>query len=330
MRGHGANDWQHSHSFGQEHRRSGERRTVAVIVLTATMMVVEIAAGIAYGSMALLADGLHMASHAAALGITVAAYIFARRHAHDERFSFGTGKINALGGFTGAILLVVFAIIMAWESIQRLIEPVPIAFDQAIVVAVAGLLVNGLSAFILRDHEVEEEFHSHDGGGVHAHHHDHNLAAAYLHVAADALTSLLAIVALFAAKWFGTTWMDPLMGFVAAFLVTRWSVGLLRGTARVLLDLQAPDDVRRAIRECLEEDGSRVGDLHVWSIGPQLYSVIATVASTAPHPPHRYRELLPRGLGIAHVTIEVYAEHPVDALQTANPKLQTPNSKLDL
>jgi cation diffusion facilitator family transporter len=306
MTGDEAHAWQHTHSFGQEHQRSGERRTLIVIALTAAMMVVEIAAGIAYGSMALLADGLHMASHAAALGITALAYVYARRHAHDDRFSFGTGKLNALGGFTGAVLLVVFALVMVWESVDRLVNPVQIVFNQAIAVAFAGLLVNGISAFILRDHEVEEHHHR-NGGIAHAHDHDHNLAAAYLHVVADALTSVLAIVALVAAKWFGATWMDPAMGIVAAVLVTRWSLGLLRGTTHVLLDLQAPDEVRCAIRESLERDGARVGDLHVWSIGPQLYSVIATVVSSDPRSPRWYRESLPRGLGIAHVTIEVHA-----------------------
>ena len=192
--------WVHSHSFGQERRRPGEIRTLIVIAITGTMMVVEIVAGIAYGSMALLADGLHMASHAVALGINAFAYVYARKHAHDARFSFGTGKVNALGGFTGAILLAGFALMMAWESVDRLIFPVEIVFNSAIVVAVLGLLVNGASVFIL-DHRHDE--HHDDSDGHHDHHHDHNLRSAYLHVLADALTSLLAIFALLAAKYFG-------------------------------------------------------------------------------------------------------------------------------
>jgi len=197
--------WRHSHAFGQDQKRPGELRTLVVIAITTAMMVVEIAAGLAFGSMALLADGLHMGSHAVALSINAFAYIYARRKAHSERYSFGTGKVNTLGGYTGAILLAVFATLMAWESVMRLIEPVSIAFNQAIFVAVMGLIVNGASVFILgtdRNHE-----HDHQ-------HHDHNLKSAYLHVLADALTSLLAIFALLIGKYVGAIWMDPLMGIV--------------------------------------------------------------------------------------------------------------------
>jgi cation diffusion facilitator family transporter len=231
-------DLDHGHSFGQEHRRPGEARTLIVIAITATMMVIEVAAGIAYKSMALLADGLHMASHAAALGITAAAYIYARKHAHDRRYSFGTGKVNALGGFTGAVLLGVFALMMAWQSVDRLINPVDIAFNQAILVAILGLIVNGASIFILgvKDHD-HGHGHSH-GHGHHHGHHDHALRSAYFHVMADALTSLLAIFALLAAKYYGLIWMDPLMGIVGAILVSRWSIGLVRDTSKILLDRQ--------------------------------------------------------------------------------------------
>lgn len=299
-------DWLHTHSFGQEHARSGERRTRIVIALTATMMVAEVAAGIVFGSMALLADGLHMASHAAALTINVLAYVFARRHAHDARYNFGTGKMNALGGFTGAVLLVVFAVVMAWESVLRLANPVPIAFNQAIFVAVLGLLVNGASVFILREDEEEHDHDDHDH--PHGHGHDHNLAAAYLHVLADALTSVLAIGALLTAKYFGATWMDPLMGIVAAVLVTRWSIGLLRATTSILLDMQGPDELRAAVTESIEADGARVADLHVWAIGPHLYGVIVAVIARDPKSPAHYRSLLPAGYGLAHVTIEVHEE----------------------
>ncbi len=286
----------HDHSFGQEERRSGERRTLIVIALTATMMVVEIAAGWAFGSMALLADGLHMASHAAALTITAAAYVFARRHAHDERFSFGVGKVNALGGFTGAILLALFALVMAFESVSRLIDPVSIAFDQAIAVAVIGLVVNGVSVWLLG--------HSH--GDDHDHHHDHNLRSAYLHVLADALTSLLAIVALLAGKFFALAWMDPTMGIVGAVLVARWSIGLLRSTGRVLLDAQAPAELREEIRRHLESgEDVRVVDLHVWNIGPGLRAVIVSLVAREPHSVEHYKARLPEGHGLVHVTVEV-------------------------
>ena len=222
-------EWLHDHSFGQDKKRSGETRTVIVILITATMMGVEIAAGLAFGSMALLADGLHMASHAAALSISAFAYYFARKRAHDRSFSFGTGKVNSLGGYTGAILLVLFALLMVSESIHRLIEPVAISFNQAIGVAIVGLVVNGVSVFIL-GHD-DHHHHGHDHGEVghdhhhDGHHHDHNLRAAYLHVLADTLTSLLAIVALLAAKYYGWIWMDPVMGIVGAILITKWSMG---------------------------------------------------------------------------------------------------------
>jgi len=307
--------WQHSHTFGQEHKRPGEVRTLIVIALTASTMVVEIAAGILFGSMALLADGLHMASHAAALGISAFAYRYARAHARDARFSFGTGKVNALGGFSGAVLLVVFALVMAWESIQRILDPVSIAFDQAIAVAVLGLAVNGASVLILGHrggqdrggqekgaHEKSEHAHGHH----HDHHHDHNLRSAYLHVMADALTSVLAIFALLSAKYLGLVWMDPAMGIVGALLVTRWSLGLLRSTSSVLLDRQGPERIRARIRESLEaEGGDRVADLHLWSIGPELYGVIVSLVAHEPKPPDAYRERIPAGLGLAHVTIEV-------------------------
>ena len=293
--------WQHSHVFGQDHKRPGELRTIIVIAITGTMMVVEIAGGIIFGSMALLADGLHMASHAAALGINAFAYIYARRHAHDARYSFGTGKVNALGGFTGAILLAIFALMMAWQSIQRLIDPIDIAFDQAIFVAVLGLIVNGASIFILGHHQQDR----HDHG--HKHHHDHNLSAAYLHVLADTLTSILAIAALLSAKYAGLIWMDPLMGIVGALLVSRWSVGLLRTTGAVLLDTQGPEDIQTKIKNSIETDSdNKVTDLHLWSIGPSIYGVILSVVAVDPKPSDHYKRLIPSDLGLVHVTVEVH------------------------
>ncbi len=300
----------HDHAFGQDARRPGERRTQLVIGITATMMVVEIVAGTLFGSMALLADGLHMASHAAALTINAFAYVYARRHARDAAYSFGTGKVNTLGGFTGAVLLAGFALVMVVESVQRLVVPLSIAFDQAIFVAVVGLVVNGVSMLILgrdhghdHDHDHDHDHHPHGGGG-----HDHNLISAYLHVLADALTSVLAIGALLAAKYFGYTWMDPLMGIVGAVLVARWSIGLLRETSAVLLDRSASQPVRDEIRASLEAaDGNRVVDLHVWCIGLNLYSVVAVVVARVPRPPQHYKSLLPTDLGIVHATVEVHA-----------------------
>ncbi len=319
--------WQHDHAFGQDKKRPGEARTIVVIAVTATMMVVEIAAGIVYGSMALLADGLHMASHAAALSITAFAYIYARRHARDERYSFGTGKVNALAGFTGAVLLAVFALMMASESIWRLMYPVTIAFNQAIFVAIIGLIVNGASVFILghkhdhggHDHGGHDHGHEgqHDEYGDneyddHAHdehhnHHDHNLRAAYLHVMADALTSVLAIFALLAGKYYGLNWMDPIMGIVGAILVARWSMGLLHTTGAVLLDRQGPKHLRDAVLRRIESEAdNRVADLHLWSIGPNIYAVELTLVTHDPQPPNHYKRLLPDGLGLAHVSVEVH------------------------
>jgi cation diffusion facilitator family transporter len=308
----------HSHAFGQDIRRPGEARTVIVIAITASMMFIEIVAGIVYGSMALLADGLHMASHAVALSINAFAYVYARRHAHDARFSFGTGKVNTLGGFTGAVLLAGFALAMAVESIGRLFAPVDIAFNQAIFVAVLGLVVNGASVLILghKHHPEEaqnpeidhdEHAHIHDHGHEHENHHDHNLVSAYLHVLADALTSLLAIFALLAAKYFGFVWADPLMGIVGAILVARWSFGLLRSTSVVLLDRQGPDDLCAIIRHGIEnEPGNRVVDLHLWAIGPRMYSAVVSVVATEPQDPDHYKQLIPHGVGIVHVAVEVH------------------------
>ena len=311
--------YKHDHSFGQDAKRSGESRTLIVIVITAVMMVVEISTGIAFGSMALLADGMHMASHALALGINYFAYIYARRHAHDPRFSFGTGKVNALGGFSGAILLAIFAIMMAWESVERLISPTEIAFNSAIIVAIIGLVVNGGSVFILGgDHHHDHgdghnhshgHSHSHDdhdhSAHEHHHHHDHNLRSAYLHVLADALTSVTAIIALLAAKYFGWIWMDPFMGIVGSLLVAKWSIGLLKQTSRTLLDHQAPEEVVNSVRHKIEEDGhSHITDLHVWSIGTNQFGVILTVASKSPLAAEDYRARLD-SKHYPHTTVEI-------------------------
>jgi cation diffusion facilitator family transporter len=276
-----------------------------VVALTLLTMVIEIVAGLVFGSMALLADGLHMGSHAVALGLSSLAYVYARKRAHDRRFSFGTGKVNALAGFTGAVLLVGFALFMAIESVGRFVNPVMIGYDYAIGVAVLGLVVNGLSVVILGGHGHE---HSHgDDAHDHVHAEDHNLRSAYLHVLADALTSVLAIVALLAGKLFGQAWLDPLMGIVGALLIASWSRGLLRQTSRVLLDRQCSPEVGGRAREAIEaQTGDRVTDLHIWCIGPGIYAAEIAVVSDEPREPDAYKRLLPPDLGLVHVTVEVH------------------------
>ena len=299
----------HDHVFGNDRKRDGESRTLIVVAVTAAMMVVEILAGLAYGSMALLADGLHMASHTAALSLSLVAYIVARKLAHDCRFSFGVGKINTLAGFTSAIVLLGFAGAMVIESVGRLVNPVEIVFDSALLVAVIGLVVNGVSAWVLAssshgDDHVHGHDHHHDH---HHHHHDHNLRAAYFHVLADALTSILAIVALLAGKYFGAVWLDAVMGIVGAILVTRWSLGLIRDSSRVLLDYQASPEVLGRVKDAIEAGpGDRVTDLHVWMISPGLHAVEIALVTDDPRPPGYYKARLPRDCSIGHATIEVH------------------------
>jgi len=294
---------EHEHHFNQHLPKSGEVRTRWVVCMTAGMMVVEITAGILFGSMALLADGLHMASHTAALGLSVFAYVFARRRAHDRSFSFGTGKFNALAGFASAIVLALFALLMIVESVDRFMNPVSIAYNEAIFVAILGLAVNGISVLILHDR--------HDR-------HDHNLLAAYLHVLADALTSILAITALLAAKYVGLTWMDPAMGIVGGVLVARWSWGLLRGTSRVLVDRQASDSMLEQVRLAIAGDSVRILDLHVWEIGPGYRAAIVSVESEHPITPHEVKEMIPEEFGIAHTTVEIHVRG--DGLQSVTPE----------
>ncbi len=303
----------HEHVFGQDRPRPGERGTRIVIALTAVTMLVEIGAGLKFGSMALLADGLHMGSHAAALGISAFAYAWVRRHATDPRFSFGAGKMNALAGFAGAVLLAGFALLMAWESVERLLSPVPVAFSQAIAVAVLGLAVNAVSALVLTlgerphdGHDGEPSARPADHAHDHGHDHDHNLRSAYLHVLADAVTSLLAIGALLGGALLGWRFLDPLIGIVGAAVITRWSVGLLRESGHVLLDRQAPEPLLSSIRGAIEaRPGDRVSDLHVWRISPDGWSAIVSVVSDDPLSPDGYRALLPEGLDLAHVNVEV-------------------------
>lgn len=292
--------WQHDHAFGTQARTRAERRTLWVVAITLAMMVVEVAAGAIFGSMALLADGWHMGTHAAALGVAVFAYVYARRHSDDPRYSFGTGKVGALGGFASATGLAVVSLLIFAESAQRLASPVAIRFDEAIAVACVGLAVNVLCALLLR------EDHHHHGDEGHAHH-DHNLRGAYLHVLADALTSLLAIAALSTGKLLGWTWMDPVMGLVGSLVIARWSHGLLRDTSRVLLDAELSPARHEAIRKAIEsEPGSRVADLHVWRVGPRHLAAIVSVVAHAPLEPDHYKRLVAEQRDLVHVTVEVH------------------------
>lgn len=296
-------EWRHSHVFHHD-TDHGERRTLYVVVLTATMMVVELIAGTLYGSMALTADGWHMGTHVAALSISLFAYRYARRHADNPYFSFGTGKVGSLGGFASAVALAVVALLMAIESIQRLVTPEAIRFDEAMGVAGVGLAVNLVSAWLLHGGSTHGHHdHAHSG---HAHTHDHNLRAAYLHVLADALTSVLAIVALAAGKALGWIWMDALMGLVGAAVITRWSVGLLSDTGGILLDARPGQRLSEAIRQRIETGGSqRIVDLHVWQLAPERHAAIVAVVTHGDEDAAFYKDRLESLDSLVHVTVEV-------------------------
>lgn len=308
---HSLDPWQHRHHYRLETEHLAERRTRWVMGLTVAMMLVELVAGYLSGSMALTADGWHMGSHAAALGIATFAYAFARRHADNARFTFGTGKVGPLAGFTSAVVLGIIALLMALQSVDRLLSPVTVRFNEAIAVAVAGLLVNVVSALMLgHDHSHHHDRDHEDDAPAHREHRhsDHNLQAAYLHVVADALTSVLAVVALLAGKLLGWVWMDPVMGLVGAALIARWSAGLLRDTGQVLLD--AEDNARLAARVAarIEEQGdSRIADLHLWRVGPASHACIVSLVTHYPQPAERYKAVLAAIPGLDHVTVEVNA-----------------------
>lgn len=282
MHEHPLEKWQHKHDFAVKNKK-GERRTLYVLILTAITMVVEIIAGSVYGSMALLADGWHMGTHVAAFMITIFAYRFSRKHADNPAFAFGTGKVNVLGGFASAVALAVVALVMLIESLNRIVDPHVIAFNQAIAVACIGLFINLVSAFLLKD----DHSHHHHGHG-HEHHHDHNLRAAYLHVLADAMTSVLAIIALVSGKYLGWNWLDPVMGIVGAFIITRWSYGLLKQTAPILLDGSIEEKYQRAVRETIEKDADNlITDIHIWKVGANHYAAIISLVTHSPTTTHR-------------------------------------------
>src|SRR6266513_3867523 len=309
MHSHSIDQWTHDHVFlGSRHDRH-ERRIWFVVALTATMMVGEIVVGWLSGSMALLADGWHMATHAAALGIAGAAYLFARRQARNSRFAFGTGKFGDLAAFSSAIILGMIAVQIAYESVLRLINPVPIAYGEAIAGAVLGLSVNLVSAWLLRDsHDHDHHGHSHGGhshGSSHGHHHrDNNLRAAYIHVLADAATSVLAIAALVTAMYSRWIWADPAVGIVGSIVIASWAFGLIRDSGAVLLDVSVDKNLEAVIRDRLETKGDRVTDLHLWQVGPGHRAAVISVVSDHPLAPATYKRRLGGLRGLSHVTIE--------------------------
>jgi cation diffusion facilitator family transporter len=305
MHDHSINKWQHEHVFlGDKHARH-ERRTWFVVALTSVMMVAEIIGGTIFGSMALIADGWHMSTHAAALAIAALAYLFARRHARDARFAFGTGKLGELAGFSSAIILALIALLIGYESVTRLMNPVSIHFGEASVVAAIGLAVNVASAWLLSDDDHHHHHDHDDDGHVHHHHHDSNIRAAYVHVLADALISVLAIVALMAGRYLGWVWLDPVIGIVGALVIAQWSVGLMRTAGSVLLDIVPNEKLAAVVRERLEIDGDRVTDLHLWHLGPGHAGLIAAIVSDQPKTPAAYKERLAPIKGLSHITIEV-------------------------
>jgi cation diffusion facilitator family transporter len=302
--------WTHNHSFLGEHHSKHERRTWAVVILTACMMVAEIAGGTLFGSLALIADGWHMATHVMALAIAALAYLFARRHAEDDRFSLGTGKFGELAAFASAIILGMIALGVAYESILRFGHPIAIHFREAIPIAALGLCVNLASAWLLRDGHDHAHDHDHDHGvatGHTGHHHDINLQAAYVHVLADALTSVLAILGLSVAWGFGWNFMDPLVGLVGSIVIASWALSLIRTAGGVLLDTVPDRDLEQRIRTRIERDGDRVCDLHVWQVGPGHMAVMVSVVSEKPQAPAVYKERLAGIARLSHVTVEVHA-----------------------
>ncbi|MCC7250313.1 CDF family Co(II)/Ni(II) efflux transporter DmeF [Hyphomicrobium sp.] len=327
MHTHSLDTWRHSHFFLGAHHQDNERRVWLVVALTTVTMVAEIVGGTIFGSVALTADGWHMATHAAALSISGLAYAFARRQAHNPRYTFGTGKFGELAGYTSAILLGVISIGIVYQAAERFIEPVQIHYTEAMVVAVLGLLVNLVSAWLLSDHDHghnhhhDHHHHYHDGPDMHdhGHHHAHahghghahgrhadgNRRAAFAHVVADALTSALAILALIAASMFGWTWIDPLVGVVGAVLIAIWALNIMRTTSAVLLDTLPSEETAASVRAALEIGDDRVTDLHLWQLGPGHMGAIVSIVTHDPRPPEHYKAKLSAIPHLSHTTVEV-------------------------
>ncbi|WP_065503012.1 CDF family Co(II)/Ni(II) efflux transporter DmeF [Burkholderia stabilis] len=315
----------HSHAFLGAAHEQNERKTWMVIGLCTAMMVAEIVGGTLFGSLALVADGLHMSTHAGAMLIAALAYTYARKHADDQRFVFGTGKLGDLAGFTSAIVLAMIALLIGYEAVARLLSPVPIHFSEAIPIAVLGLVVNLASVWLLsgdhhhghghghhhdhddHDHDHEDEHHAHHDHGSHtAAHRDHNIRSAYIHVIADAAVSVLAIVGLLLARAFGWVWMDPLAGIVGALVIANWAYGLMRDTGGILLDVNVDRKLADNVRRAIETLGDKVNDLHVWRVGPGHMSAIVSVETgDAARDARFYHALIARFDGVSHVTVEV-------------------------
>lgn len=284
--------------------QKNQNKTIIVIIISAVMMVAEIAAGLIYGSMALLSDGIHMGTHVLALMITLFAYIITKKNAENTKFTFGTGKIGVLGGYTSAIALLIAALVMVWESVHRLMNPVEIGFNISLTVAVIGLIVNFVSALVLKD---SHDHHDHGHGHSHEHHEhkeDHNLKAAYLHVIADALTSVGAILALLGAKYMGWNWLDPIVGIVGAFIIVKWGIGLLKTTGKILVDFADDDSLRKEIIELVEKNNLEVCDLHIWDILNGDKAVICSIKTQDLNKCADIRQQITKNHKIKHLTIE--------------------------
>lgn len=309
----------HGHSF-HEGNPSAERKTLIVVIITAIMMCAEIAGGWIYNSMALLADGWHMSSHTLALGLSLLAYAAARRYANDRRFNFGTWKIEILGGYTSAILLILVAGLMLFQSCERLLSPSPIFYNEAIALASLGLVVNIVCAWLLRDdhtHGHSHDAHEHDDHDhEHGHeHHDLNLRSAYIHVITDAATSVLAIIALIGGKFWGADWLDPIMGIVGAALVSFWAYGLIRDTSRVLLDAEMDAPIVKAIEKSIASMSphAELTDLHVWRVAQKQYACIVSVVAEHPLSVNEVKQALTHHHALAHISVEINAHLPQSA-----------------
>jgi cation diffusion facilitator family transporter len=303
----------HSHVFLGEGHETSEKRTWAVIWLCGAMMVLEIAGGIAFGSIALVADGLHMSTHAGALLLAAIAYTYARKHADDDRYTFGTGKLGDLAGFSSAIILAMIAILIGYESLTRLFVPVPIHFGEAIPIAILGLLVNVASAWLLsgggHHHHGHDHHHDHDHGHGHdahgAAHRDNNMRAAIIHVMADAAVSVLVIAGLLLARAFGWLWMDPLAGLVGSAVIASWAFGLVKDTGAILLDMNPDRTMTANVRQTVEAEGDHLTDIHLWRLGPGHLGAILSVATKSDRDAAYYHGKLARFGTLSHLTVEV-------------------------